>query len=101
VFIDTIRTRDSEIVVIALETEHEQRYSGATLAGIALSQDRLQWSEPDAIDPSFGKGHDPLHGWPLVTLPDGCKLRAAPADQSVKVLRVGDATALVMIRNPE
>ena len=95
-FIDTIHGHDTEIVVIALETEHEQGYSEAKLAGIAFSQDRLSWRCPNAIDPRIG---DPLHGRPLVTLPDDCKLRAAPA--GTKVLRVGDATALVMIRNQE
>lgn len=97
-FLDTIHTFDCEIVVIALETEHERQFSMEKLVGIALSQDRLRWEIPDRLDPSVGKAADRLHGQALVTCPDDCQLRAPLPDQMVSVQFVGDATALVMIR---
>jgi hypothetical protein len=98
-FIDTIYDSRGAMVVIAFENEAEQRFTDEQLIRIACSQDLLDWSYPDEIDPSIGKEKNRLQGRPLVTCPKGRKLRGPSPGERAWVHCVGDAVALVMIRD--
>jgi len=98
-FIDTIHGPLGPTVLIAFENEAERRFTDEQLIRIACSQDLLDWDYPDEDDPSVGKVKDRLHGWPLVKCPKRRKLRGPTPGERATVHMVGNAVALVMIRD--
>jgi hypothetical protein len=99
-FIDTMYSSEGAMVLIALEDQHERQFSDEHLISIACSQDLLTWDNLDREAPvSHSQATDRLRGWQLVTCPKGRKLRGPSPGERATVHMVGNAVALVMLRD--